>query len=204
MPYLNLEMSKPVRVEWDGQFPKYDKEAKYPKFEYLLKVNGELLTFAATDTTHDKIQKFCQMNGNEFALVKVPYTKYKSDGYVFNVEPYDITNSEQNAHMHGQTNTQYKKNQPAEGEKDWDKINAEKDDKILKGQARNQAVSLYQGKETLPDKYQLTFKARELYWMWKEMNWDKELPDEKPVETKQEEPPAPVDTDFIGDEDLPF
>ncbi|MBT7929885.1 hypothetical protein HN682_08230 [Candidatus Peregrinibacteria bacterium] len=206
MSYLKPELNNPVRVKWNGESPNFDTAKQYPRHAYNVEVDGKPMVFEATESTHEKIQQFSKMNGNEFVIVKRPNPKYPN-GTIYNIEPFDITNSPQNAPMYNQSHSEYKKSQPPTPQKeeapDWDKITEEKDDKILKGQARNQSVALFQGKEDLPSKNQLTFKARQLYWMWKEMSWEKELPIEKPLPAKEEAPPV-GDTDFIGDTSLPF
>ena len=208
MPYLNLEMEKPVRVTWDGFFPQYDPSKQYPKHEYNVEVDGQWMTFGATEKTHNDIQKFCQMNGKEFAIVKVPYTKFKHDGFVYNIVPWDITNSTQNADMYGQTGSQYAKQEDPQ---------QKPDDPAFLGMCANQAALLLAHSRIGEDDLEST--ANMFYGIWK--NWKpkietsektqvtRSVANVKPMPLKEEEPPMPeepppTDKGFIGDTSLPF
>ena len=205
MSYLKPELNKPVRVKWNGEFPNFDTAKQYPRHAYNVEVDGKPMVFEATESTHEKIQQFSKMNGNEFVIVKRPNPRYPN-GTIYNIEPFDITNSPQNAPMYNQSHSEYKKSQPAP-----QTPQETPDEPAFLGMCANQAALLLAhgkiGEEGLEK------AANMFYGTWK--NWTPKIETgEKTQVTRsvvsvsgekpKEEAPPVGDTDFIGDVDLPF
>jgi len=197
MEYLKLEKDLPVRVTLIEPNPRIGRNNKgQDQLEYAVTVNGKTMTYIATDKAHEKIQEFIKLNGMEFALIKKAHPSNATWTYI-SVEPFDITNSSQNSSMYGKTRTEYIKTAPVnstpQSGPDWDKIKEDKNDDILKGQCRNQAIELMKGKKF--SQIECVGLARDLYYMWKDMDWG------EVVESKIDSHSAETQEDLT---DLPF
>jgi len=150
--HTSIRTVKIIRLEeqkenkWGGQ-----------SFSYKLESNGVIMSYDATENVHTQLSGYPE--GSVVVLRKESYVQDGQPRTAIKVFP------EGSLEVQPQNQGWVKK---AEA-KDWDKINDEKDEKILRGQARNHAVQLL-GEGPLTKLPEL---ALELYRMWKLMDWEK-------------------------------